>query len=232
MDDRRFDSLTKSLAAGANRRSLLKGFLGLSGAAVAGSMWFREDASAARRPTPTPKPVTCPGIQVWDGSQCACPTGTKCGPDCCQSGGTCCDNACCYGNCYGEELCCPTGGIVCDGVCFEGTCCSDDECDEGLVCDTRSHTCVCQPDCVGKICGDDGCGGVCGLCGTDEACAGGGCFELCDGAGKCPQCSSWQCLPDAGRQICIALPQTPCYPGDTCPEGTYCAAGYCAQPCS
>ena len=82
-------------------------------------------------PTPTPKPVRCPGQQHWDGNQCACPDGSsRCGPDCCPNGqAECCDNACCYGQCYGEELCCPTGFSLCNGVCLDaGQCCSDADC--------------------------------------------------------------------------------------------------------
>ena len=119
MDDRRFDSLAKAVASGASRRSVLKGILGLGGAALAGGVLLDGDTDAARRPTPTPKPVKCPGNQVPVGGVCTCP-GTapyKCGPACCtgQPGDApspthteCCDNACCHGTCYGEELCCPT----------------------------------------------------------------------------------------------------------------------------
>ena len=54
MDDRRFDSLVKALAEGKNRRSVLKGLLGLGGAALVGSTVLEADSEAARRPTPTP----------------------------------------------------------------------------------------------------------------------------------------------------------------------------------
>ena len=36
MDDRRFDALVKSVAAGGSRRAVLKGLLGLGGVALAG----------------------------------------------------------------------------------------------------------------------------------------------------------------------------------------------------
>ncbi len=61
MDDRKFDSLVKSFASGTSRRSLLKGMLGLGGAALTGSVVLDGDSEAARRPTPTPKPIQCPG---------------------------------------------------------------------------------------------------------------------------------------------------------------------------
>jgi hypothetical protein len=63
---------------------------------------------AARRPAPTPRPVTCPGIQVWNGVACTCPGGLfKCGPDCCGAFGQCCDHACCGEGlvCGAEEIC-------------------------------------------------------------------------------------------------------------------------------
>src|SRR5262245_7755957 len=131
MDDRRFDSIVKSLASGASRRSVLKGILGLSGVAVAGSALLPEESDAARRPTnPTPTPVKCPGQQIASGVQCVCPAGlSKCGPDCCNPAGIgtahseCCDNACCHGHCYGEELCCPTGRTFCEST---GECCPVD----------------------------------------------------------------------------------------------------------
>ncbi len=88
MDDRRFDSLVKAVASGASRRSVLKGMLGLGGAALTGGALVGRDAGAARRPELTPKPVSCPGRQTWNGSQCVCPgdAPAKCGPDCCTEG--------------------------------------------------------------------------------------------------------------------------------------------------
>ncbi|MCA9861047.1 MAG: hypothetical protein KC438_15065, partial [Thermomicrobiales bacterium] len=100
---------------GGSRRALIKGLLGIGGAAVVGTV-ATHDGEAARRPTPTPKPISCPGQQQWNGAACVCPAGTdKCGPDCCPWGeATCCGNACCYGQCYGEEVCCPSPTIYCD----------------------------------------------------------------------------------------------------------------------
>src|SRR5689334_6521114 len=118
MDDRRFDHPVRSLANGGSRRTLIKGLLGLGGIAAVGSVALDDEVRAARRSTPTPKPPTCPGSQVWDGSACVCPSGTQCGPDCCPAGAQCCNSACCYGTCYGEELCCPTGQLVCNGTCL------------------------------------------------------------------------------------------------------------------
>lgn len=112
MDDRRFDAITQAIAVRTSRRQLLAAMIGL------GAAGFGRPAGAARRPTPTPQPVTCPGSQIWNGSECGCQTGTTCGSDCCGQGSVCCDGACCDGSCYGEELCCPPGSIVVDGACF------------------------------------------------------------------------------------------------------------------
>lgn len=150
MDDRRFDSLTRALASGKNRRGVLKGFVGLGVAAIAGGVVLDSGTEAARRPEPTPKPVACPGQQIRSGNQCICPDELEqCGPDCCPAEAACCDNTCCYGTCYGEELCCPTGHLVCHGRCGPGECCDDSDCgDRCLICnqDTRMCEARCDPE--------------------------------------------------------------------------------------
>jgi hypothetical protein len=176
MDGSRFDRLTKTLGQGASRRTVLKGFVGIGGAATVAELAF-DDAEAARRPAPTPKPDTCPGNQQSMNGVCACTDGlTACGPDCCTPGqSVCCDNACCFGTCYGEELCCPTGYELCevagccDGRCTNGgqTCCSfEGVCGEDC-CDLATERC----------CAGDG-GAVCiasGSCCDDLDCTGGTC---------------------------------------------------------
>lgn len=105
MDDRRFDELVKSLAGRQNRRTVLRGLLGLGGVAIGGSM-FSDRAEAARRERPTPKPNRPRRV----GSACTpfCSPG-MCGvPDGC--GGRCgCDGSkvCIEGAC---ALPCVTGG--------------------------------------------------------------------------------------------------------------------------
>lgn len=119
MDDSRFDALTKALASGRSRRSVLKGLLGLGGSLAAGGTLRGGDARAARRPTrPVTTQVFCPGHLIPDGDKCVCPTGlSKCGSECCNTTSVpqsdpgyteCCDGSCCNGACYGEERCCPT----------------------------------------------------------------------------------------------------------------------------
>lgn len=222
MDDRRFDALVRKLASASNRRQVLKGFLGLGGAAVATSL---HGAEAARRPTPTPKPISCPGEQTWNGVECACPNGkSNCGPDCCPDGiAECCNNACCFGNCYGQELCCPEGFLFCDGSCRDWGCCADDDCSGNAACDPLTHTCQCVADCVGKSCGNDGCGGSCGTCPGGQTCQ--------DGACGCP--SGVLCSDNACHTCCAATDCAETYGGDAecwkCIEG---ACGYYSGFCS
>lgn len=227
MDDRRFDSLVKAVALGTSRRRVLKGILGLGGAALVGSAAIEPDAQAARRPTPTPKPIKCPGQQTWDGSACVCtvppaPGPTVCGPECCNPAAVgpahseCCDNACCYGTCYGEELCCPTntpagGGTPIASVCSNGECCLlPDVCING-VCGTPFR---CQNN---DDCGD------CETCNTNT----GQCSYLCTNA--LPQC----CVNGFG-EYCIPAGETCCSSADDCTEScSYCndVVRYCVQRC-
>ena len=191
MDGSQFDQLTRALGTGGNRRSFLRGLLGLGGLA-AGATLSASGAAAARRATPTPTPVSCPGNQHWNGSACVCPAeNTICGSDCCPDGqAQCCDNACCYGTCYGEELCCPTGSNVCHGAacCSASDVCMDDgSCCTPLTCPTGT------PDRLWDCgFGSDGCGGTVDC--------------------TCP--ANWLCLEEAPRNFCANLTTT-CIPGVT-----------------
>jgi hypothetical protein len=92
VDDHRFDSVARSLAEGANRRTVLKAMLGLGAGALTGAVVTANDADAARRGFPGPHlfPICTP--------QC---DGTTCGDDGC--GGSCsCASGC--GNCLPEDL--------------------------------------------------------------------------------------------------------------------------------
>lgn len=247
MDGSRFDHLTRSLASGASRRSIIKGLLGLGGAAVTGGTLL-DDADAARRPTPTPTPVRCPGIQIPSGGQCVCPNGlAKCGPDCCNptavgaSHSECCDNACCFGTCYGEELCCPTetgeicgddccdtaterccerpGGPVCipfDACCLDRECPGDaTQCQRG-VCNPQTNSCELQSECTGdeRCCPDQQPGDV-GVClGPDDCCA----AIDCTNPPRDMVCPVASCVDNA------------CHYEEMCNEGTFCCAGELCCP--
>ncbi len=241
MDDRRFDSLTRALAQGTNRRSILKGLLGFGSGALAGGVGL--DAKAARRPTPAPKPISCPGRQIPSGSGCVCPTGlTDCGPDCCNDQGAvgpgyseCCDNACCpYPNqCVGEELCCPR---LPDAGCLDarGACCS-------TLCEPAPGGAACCPAdrfCPGGVQSDDLCctgstpqqcncgtnanhcipaGQTC--CNADVDCAH---LNLCDGL-------SWHEFVCGSQGYCIAKPPVSCDDATSCTTDSCNAASGCSH---
>lgn len=234
MDDKRFDAMTRAMANGNSRRQLLKRLLGIGVAATGGAALRSESAQAARRPSPTPRPPRCPGQQTWDGTQCVCPAGTiGCGPDCCPVGvATCCDNACCYGNCYGEELCCPTGSILCDGTCQDWACCTDAECTEGQTCNPETHTC--ESTCDPNRCGEGGCF----QCGQGYTCYHGQCFLNCEADTlNCPEdCQTCQIF--GNNTICADSQDFECIASDAACQtafgpGWYCSPGGqdCIAPC-
>lgn len=233
METNRFDSLVKSLANGASRRSVLKGLVGLGGAAAVTSAFLEPEANAARRPTPTPKPITCPAGKHWDGTQCVCTTGGACGPECCHVGTECCDNACCFGHCYGEELCCP----------YENWCAAASEC-----C-AAGETCCDEQGCILIEDGDCGCDGACPdgfeRCGS-QCCAHGYCAgTTCCAIGVCGDA----CLVNEGDLCCGIQPYDPqvsyccdgtlsagecctfeaCEAGFECCNDDCCPAGHCAS---
>jgi len=245
MDDRRFDSLTKALAGGASRRSVLKGILGLGGAAALGGTLLEGPAEAARRPTPTPKPVKCPGNQTWNKTShaCACPPNlSQCnldgGPACCNDQlaaagdpgySTCCDNACCNGTCYGEELCCRTnnrtGGLppthqLCDGACVDltvaGNCCDDGDCGNPCqVCNHTSHICVDRCDAQTQVCCTEQAGP--GVCVTGSCCPG----------APCPNAGETCCALDGRPPACLEIE---CCHDRDCPRIDACTASSCRTP--
>lgn len=220
MDDRRFDSLTRALAGGANRRAVLKGLLGLGGV-IAGSTMLDDSAEAARRSKPTPRPASCPGQQTWDGSACGCPDDAPyvCGPACCtgEAGGLptpdhseCCDNACCFGTCYGEELCCPTNWGPGEQPPTNQVC----ESANGPECCAYSDVCCDSDGCCATVCYD-------GLTGNDRCCS---VEEFCPGAGTedlCCSSGTYCCGGDTDANICI----------DPEVEGSCCVDTDCGDPC-
>lgn len=207
---------------------MLRGLLGLAGGAVVAASL--EDADAARRPTPTLAPPKCPGRQQPVNGQCVCPADApnKCGPACCTSvpGGApgpghseCCDNACCFGTCYGEELCCPYPREFCSitgECCPEGwTCCPGYGClPPGLCCTaadcpaqscqaatcTEEHTCSYAFDCSVE----DGC------------CPAEVCYRSdCSGEGTCQE-PVFDCNYDNGGTESCCDEGLTCQPDGTC----------------
>ena len=190
MDDRRFDDLTRALAAPSNRRRLLGLVIGASGMAAGSALRSGGDIRAARRPTPTAQPIYCPSSMQWNGTTCVCIVGDKCGTDCCTEGGTCCDTACCYARCIGEEICCVPScpsfscgnSDGCDGIC---SCHDTLDCVAGL-CASRCSSvldCECGDDCypslIGSVCGNSI--NPTGTCSSDQDCTTLGVGAFCSG---------------------------------------------------
>lgn len=228
MDDRRFDALVRSLATGTSRRGVLRSLIGLAGgAAFASSL---SDTDAARRPTPTPKPPSCPGQQTFVNGACVCqtpkaPGPEKCGPDCCNPAGAgaayseCCDNACCFGTCYGEERCCPYPRAYCPST---GECCPDGwTCCPEVGCLPPGQCCT-AADCPAESCES-------AICTADRQCA--YAFDCSAGEGCCPTdvCTERACIEGA-----CAEPDFDCRNNDggavdCCEEGLTCQPdGSCA----
>jgi len=147
MDEKRFDTLVRTLATGTHRRHFLKGLLGLGGAVALTGTVLGDHANAARRgfsgPTfPTPPPC-----------QPAC-DGRTCGDDGC--GGTC--GTCLEGHCCRDDGRC--GVPLANGTCAVA-CTTSEECQfagclycgitdrDGAYCATGFLPGVCSP---GRIC--------------------------------------------------------------------------------
>ncbi len=122
MDDRRFDSLTRSIAVGRNRRDVLKRLLGVGVAAVAVAALPEHATEAARRGFSGPTfPTFTPCVRDAQGACCA--SGVL------EPGGFCCANSrtdslgyCCDPNSGGAwtGCCCtppPTNGGIQECVC-------------------------------------------------------------------------------------------------------------------
>ncbi len=228
MDDLRFDSLAKAFAGGASRRSVLKGLLGLGGVLAAPGA-----TEAARRPTPTPTPIKCPGNQAPVDGVCTCPAGlSQCnpgtGPACCNDTAVapgsptyseCCDNACCTGVCYGEELCCPWPDVFCA---VNNECCTPDKhqcCGAAGCCD---HECCPGPNGTSLCCEGD----TPRCCPGDACIAEGGCCDASDcGAGACWSCVDHRCVADSAKCAggCVECIQGACQAVDAnCDDGDPC----------
>lgn len=137
MDDRRFDMLARSLASGMNRRTMLKGVLGLGTGAVVGSAAMAGDAEAARRGYSGPRfPTLPPGPCT---PRC---DGTTCGSDGC--GGTCsCPEQSCA--CLADQGI-PNASAICVSEWSTGDfrCATDADCTDyspDAWCDTPSGRC-------------------------------------------------------------------------------------------
>ncbi|MCC6944744.1 MAG: hypothetical protein IT335_09205 [Thermomicrobiales bacterium] len=234
MDGNRFDRLTRSLAAGASRRQVIKGFLGLGGATVAGGLVADVDARDARtRPTipPPPEPATTttsttPAPLCGPG-QAQCPNSTLC-----------CDAGACArsGN---RAICCDSAASVCGLECCDDPlqCCDRECCGDLAVCLNQVFSGLPEEICCP---GDLTC---------DGGCCNGECFmpegppfvingfpipavafarECCPPSSTvCQGESNATCCDDATQQCCLRDGVAICIAAGAC-----CDDGNCPDPCS
>jgi hypothetical protein len=250
VDDRRFDSLTRSIARGASRRAVIKGLLGLGGAALTGTVVAEgteaRTAGTRTRIAPPPAPTCptgegtcggttsahcCPHGRCFDGVCCADPATEPCGSGCCPTG-KCTDDGqtCCTDSDESPcgTICCPHNTCAREGN--TDICCTDYVC--GLECCGSEDQCCdgeCCPDgtlCLVKAVGGESIGveeEVC--CPVEQICDG----QCCDGTCFDPDFSvsgnritTFACCP-AGSRVCPATDGDRCIPGDGCCADTDCA---------
>ena len=216
MDDRRFDALARSLAAGGSRRAALR-LLGGGLLAALARFGLADEAAADDRD------ASCRGTcdQCTKDGQC-CSGRCREGACRCKPRGSCkVDRACCSGQCRRDGTCRPAEAVACgrgepsDGedcvprgeACTpSGTpCCDGDECVGDAI-----GGYVCRPPCTG---GTTRCGTACVDLQTDpNNCGGCGNTPCLSGAcknGECcatKTCGSLTC--PAGADICTGTAVT------------------------
>lgn len=171
MDSQWFDRITRSLAGGLSRRTLVAG---LTGGALAVLARQGGLEAAARQPSRLRPPARCkgstnspcgngccaPGYICLQESGCAPANSISCGSGYCAASAGCCDGLCAPCDC-GE------GTVECGNTCVENQCGSDEFFDVG--------TCGCQPKKgVGELCGGESSAGnaecLSGVCGCASVC--------------------------------------------------------------
>ena len=188
MDNRKFDDLTRSLAAGKSRRTVIKGLFGgvVGGIAIAGRPAYGAMAQvlACDDENPCPGDYTCvEGVCQLDVQSC-------------ESDADCIDiGMCCAGVCRDMECCIDNPDP--NATCPEGTSCFEGQCDPILGCGDDS-------ECAGdEICCNDVCAAI--ECCIDEedpnarcpegtTCFEGQCDVICEIAG----CDDGDCCCDDG----------------------------------
>lgn len=183
MDGTRFDGLTRALARGASRRTVLRGLIGGAAAGTAAAAMSRVTLADEHD-----EPVACPGLLEPCGEVEIAQ----------QVPGECCDGlVCCEGDpAYCAECCsdaeCPQGSICCAGACRELECCIDDiltggdpnaRCPEGTSCFEGFCDAYCSTD---DECEDGTC------CCPDGSCS----ADCCEGTG--PGGPDISTLPNTG----------------------------------
>ncbi|MBX3068885.1 MAG: hypothetical protein KF883_00155 [Thermomicrobiales bacterium] len=237
MDDTRFDQLTRLFGQGASRRTLIKGFLGIGGAAAAGSVVADQAGARDARTRPTipepPPPATTtsstttpapcpPGEEQCPNSTVCCPAGT-----CARSGN---QAICCTGHVCGRECC-----VATDQYRFPSYACCDREC-----C-AADHTCLTRVFPEGPNVEEEMCCPAHLAC--DNQCCDGACFDPIQGPvwyeeteefflnGHPVRVAQTSCCPE-GNTVCrVDFSDWQCCSGDTpkcCPvDGTLETPGAC-----
>ena len=188
MDNRKFDDLTRSLAAGKSRRTVIKGLFGgvVGSIAVAGRPAYGAFAQVVNCSDEDPCPIGYACVDnVCQQSAPGCVSDTDCDED----------QICCSGACLAIECCIEDDDP--NARCPEGTSCFEGTCDPILGCGDDSE---CASD---EIC----CNGVCAAieCCIDEedpnarcpegtTCFEGYCDVICEIAG----CDDGDCCCDDG----------------------------------
>lgn len=212
MDEQRFDSITKALAAGQSRRAILRRLGGGLAGAIAASL-ARSEVEADHKGKDHGKP-----------DEAGKPQGR------CPDGFTNCRGKCVIldadeNNCGACAVVCPAGWDCCNGVCTDPASFQDDPAN----CDACGITCAEGQACCGGVCLDTNadpinCGG-CGVrCRVNETCNVGTC--VCGDEGLVCQ-GGFTCCPGGDEDRCVCTttaftdPTTCEPPGlDQCPAGS------------
>ena len=176
MDQERFDTLTRTLAAGLSRRGVLRTLSAVAAggvAAVVGGGNVAEGKCKKKNRCGKGKHRTCcKNGKICIKGECV----TACEPDCANKCGGVSDG--CTGTCDNACACEPDCANKCGGV-------SDG-------CDGTCDNACCVPDCKGFCDGrNDGCGGTCDACSYPCGCqtsAGG--VKFCSNGGYCRPCTN------------------------------------------
>lgn len=194
VDTRKFDDLTRSMAAGKSRRSVIKGLFGgvVGSIAVAGRPAYGALAAqvvACDVSTPCPSGyICCAG--VCSGFECCidnpdpnatCPPGTSCFEGYCDPILGCGDDS----DCASDEICC-------GGVCAAIQCCIDDDdpnarCPEGTTCFEGQ----CDRPCDIRGCDDGQCCCDDGVSCSADCCNGSIVVMPATGSGSATTSSAW-----------------------------------------
>ena len=206
MDSRRFDDLTRTVAAGRSRRTLLQSFVGVLVGLVGGGLTTRSVRADA-----------C----TVDGDcdiEWVC-VGGVCAPETCGSQFDGCDQQdCCWG------FYCVSDGLYC----VQSTCQTDDDCD--LVYADPEHPCILGV-CVGRL---SEIGESCEIdahC-DDAFCSGGICTAPLAEGDPCTsntQCGSGRCVDGTCLHQCIRHGHV-CDVDIDCCDGLICADRLCTTP--